>query len=49
MEDLKQKYNQKYTEISQNLISATFAKPTVDSKFNKVKININNNTFFVQM
>lgn len=49
MEDLKQKYNQKYTEISQNLISANFAKPTVDSKFNKVKININNNTFFVQM
>ncbi len=45
MEDLKQKY----AEISQNLISATFAKPTVDSKFNKIKININNNTFFVQM
>ena len=49
MEDLKQNFTQKYAEISQNLISATFAKPTVDSKFNKIKININNGTFFVQM
>lgn len=47
MEDLKQNFNQKYAEISQNLVSATFAKPTVDSKFNK--ININNHSFFVQM
>ena len=49
MEDLKQNFNQKYAEISQNLVSATFAKPTVDSKFNKIKININNHSFFVQM
>lgn len=49
MEDLKQNFNQKYAEISQNLFSATFAKPTVDSKFNKIKININNHSFFVQM
>ena len=49
MEDLKQNFNQKYAEISQNLFSATFAKPTVDSKFNKIKINKNNDTFFVQL
>ena len=49
MEDLKQNFNQKYAEISQNLVSATFAKPTVDSKFNKIKININNHSFFVQL
>ena len=49
MEDLKQNFNQKYAEISQNLVSATFAKPTVDSKFNKIKINKNNHSFFVQM
>lgn len=49
MEDLKQNFNQKYAEISQNLVSATFAKPTVDSKFNKIKINKNNDTFFVQL
>ena len=49
MEDLKQNFNQKYAEISQNLVSATFAKPTVDSKFNKIKININIHSFFVQM
>jgi SAM-dependent methyltransferase len=49
MEDLKQNFKQKYAEISQNLFSATFAKPTVDSKFNKIKINKNNDTFFVQL
>ena len=49
MQDEKQNFNQKYAEISQNLVSATFAKPTVDSKFNKIKININNHSFFVQM
>ena len=49
MEDLKQNFKQKYAEISQNLFSATFAKPTIDSKFNKIKINKNNDTFFVQL
>ena len=39
MQDEKQILEQKFSHISTSLNSATFAKPTVSSKFIKVKID----------